>query len=335
MSQQKSISYLESLSEVVVENSLAGLWDWNVLTDEEYLSPRFKEMFGYADHEMENSPESWKRIVFQEDLPGMYSSLEEHIKTKGKTPFFSVLRYRHKQGHTVWVRCNGKVVEWTEDGGAARVIGCHVDITEEKKREKALEKALNEKNVLLAEVHHRVKNNLQLIQSLARLKEKENKLDIRDIEDSINAISQAHEALYRTDRFDEINMSSYLKRITIPILRKNNVYLEINNNDIHENINLLIIVGLVIAECVNNSLKYAFKSDDRKEISIHTEKKDNIIFVTYKDNGIGYDENLFKTIKELDSFGIVLMTSLMDQVEGTINFKNENGAVVELSLPAG
>ena len=118
----------------VLESSLAGFWDWNLLSNEEYLSPRFKEMFGYKEHEMENSPDSWQKIAFPEDLQVMIEAFDTHIKSKGAIPFKSIVRYNHKNGKIIWVRCIGKVVEWSKEESPTRAIGCHIDITEEKEK---------------------------------------------------------------------------------------------------------------------------------------------------------------------------------------------------------
>lgn len=124
------------VEELILENSLAGYWDWNIPDNTEYLSPTFKTMFGYQDREMENSPESWQKIIFQEDLPIVLNNFKKHVDTKGEHPFDQIVRYHHKDGSTVWVRCKGEVIEWDSDGNAVRMVGCHVDLTSEKKLEK-------------------------------------------------------------------------------------------------------------------------------------------------------------------------------------------------------
>jgi PAS domain S-box-containing protein len=124
--------------EQILEQSLAGYWDWDIPTGDEYLSPTFKKMFGYEDHEIENRAESWQRLIFAEDLPGVYEKYNQHCESKGEIPFYNEVRYHHKNGSTVWVICTGKVIEWDDDRKAKRMIGCHIDITERKQAELSL-----------------------------------------------------------------------------------------------------------------------------------------------------------------------------------------------------
>lgn len=131
----------ESIQELILENSLAGYWDWDILNDTEYLSPTFKRMFGYEDHEIENSPESWQKLIFQEDLSIVFTNYEKHVASKGQHPYDQVVRYHHKNGSTVWVRCKGEIVEWTADHKPKRMIGCHVDLTAEKQLQQNLDRA--------------------------------------------------------------------------------------------------------------------------------------------------------------------------------------------------
>ncbi len=122
----------------VIEGTLAGYWDWDIPSNKEFLSPTFKEMFGYQDHEMENSPESWQRIMHPDDLPITFAAFEAHVASKGMIPFTCEVRYFHKNGSIVWVWCKGKVIEWDENGAPLRAVGSHVDITERKNFEIAL-----------------------------------------------------------------------------------------------------------------------------------------------------------------------------------------------------
>lgn len=323
---------LQLIAETALESSLAGFWDWNVLTNEEYLSPRFKEMFGYEEHEMQNSPEAWQAIAFAEDLPLLFNALEKHIQSKGEVPFVSVVRYHHKNGQTIWVRCNGKVVEWSEEGEPSRVIGCHIDITEEKELEVKLKKALKERELLLKEVHHRVKNNLQLILSIARLKDKNGKIEIHEIEDSIISIARAYEAIYKSDRLEKVSIKDYLAQIISPIISNQNVDFQLNSIDLNKDIDFLIPIGLVLMELVNNSLKHAFIETEKKRISLSIEHADSSLLIIYEDNGSGYNQEVLDSTDDTKSFGVTIVKSLIEQINGTIEFYNSDGTVVEIKI---
>lgn len=323
---------LKLLSESALESSLAGFWDWDMVTNEEYLSPRFKEMFGYADDEMENKPESWQQIAFQEDLPLMFEQFNKHVESHGEVPFESIVRYHHKDGGTVWVRCNGKVVEWSDQGEPLRAIGCHIDITEEKELESQLKKAIKERDVLLKEVHHRVKNNLQLLLSLARLKDKKGVIETHEIEDSINSIAKAYEAIYQSSRIDDIDVREYIDQIVKPILNGQNVSFQIDCKNIHKNIEFLIPIGLIATELVNNSLKHAFHEVGEPAIAIEIFESEGLIYLNYHDNGNGYSDEVLSSIDKLDSFGMMIIQGLISQLNGEVKFYNKDGASTELKM---
>ena len=127
---------LEGL-DVVMDDVTDGWWGWNAETNENYLSLKFKAMFGYDDHEMESSMDAWKNIMFPEDLKVVEKNLSDHIKEKGRSPFRQEVRYHHKDGHTVWVICRGKAI-LDSSGKFARIIGTHTDITALKEAESRL-----------------------------------------------------------------------------------------------------------------------------------------------------------------------------------------------------
>lgn len=320
------------ITEAVLESSLAGYWDWNMISNYEYLSPRFKEMLGYSEDEMENSPEAWQKIAFKEDLPAMFSAFEAHIASKGKLPFEAIVRYNHKNGSTIWVQCKGKIVEWSNDGHPRRAIGCHIDITESKLLEESLTNLLKEKNTLLKEVHHRVKNNLQLLLSISRLKNKDGKIESTEIEDSIKSIAKAYEAIYQTNSFSSVLIDEYIKHVLDSITSYNTLNINFNSAAIECSIDFLIPIGLIISELVHNSIKHNDNVADKLKVQIEIELIDKNIRVHYADNGKGYvklpDMNV-----ETDSFGLVIIDGLVKQLDGEIKFFNEKGANAEIKIP--
>ena len=134
---RQELKFLENILDIV----LAGYWDWDLQTNEEYLSKGFKQMFGYEDDELPNSLETWQHLIFDEDLPMVFDCFDRHVQSHGKVPFYNEVRYRHKDGSTVWVNCSGKVIEWDQEGKPLRMIGCHIDITKQKQAENRLRKS--------------------------------------------------------------------------------------------------------------------------------------------------------------------------------------------------
>ena len=116
--------------EAVLETSGDGFWDWNVVDNTEYLSPKFKMQLGYLDSEMENSPDAWQDLIFPEDMKEMFAEVQKHFESGGRHEVKVVCRYRHKKGHEVIILCRGAVIEWGTQGEPLRMVGTHIDITD-------------------------------------------------------------------------------------------------------------------------------------------------------------------------------------------------------------
>lgn len=123
----------------ILEDTLAGYWDRDVIEGKDFLSPTFKSMLGYEEDELDDSPQAWQELIFPEDRSLVLANFEEHEKSKGAIPFRNVVRYKHKDGSTVWVLYSGSIIEWEGDK-AKRIVGCHIDVTKQKEAEKKLER---------------------------------------------------------------------------------------------------------------------------------------------------------------------------------------------------
>lgn len=162
----------EEIFDWLQDGSLDGVWYWDLENPEnEWLSPRFKEIFGYEDHEVPNTSAWWQENIFQEDLPSVLEAFEAHVK-EGK-PYDQVVRYRHKDGSTVWVRCRGKA-KFNEEGKPVRMLGAHTELAELKAAQLAVEAANDELRVRNEELDqfaraasHDLKSPMRGIRSLA------------------------------------------------------------------------------------------------------------------------------------------------------------------------
>lgn len=131
---QQELKLLES----VLDQVLAGYWDWHIPNHTHYMSYGWKRMLGYENDELPTTPETWKEMIFPEDLPLVMTHFEAHIQSHGAVPYYNEVRYFHKNGSIVWMICAGQVIEWDAHGHPVRMIGCHIDITDRKRAEQTL-----------------------------------------------------------------------------------------------------------------------------------------------------------------------------------------------------
>ncbi|MGI6038314.1 MAG: SpoIIE family protein phosphatase [Limnochordia bacterium] len=133
--------------EDIFEATSLGYWDWDLTTDNQYLSPRCRQLCGYGDQEVIN----WLDLVLPEDGQLVQSQLDRHFRSRGVEPFSCEIRLRHGQGPLVWVMAAGRVTNWDEEMGPLRMVGCLLDITKQKLFEESLQRHYRAEK-LIAEV---------------------------------------------------------------------------------------------------------------------------------------------------------------------------------------
>lgn len=191
--------------------------------------------------------------------------------------------------------------------------------------------SLTEKEILLKELHHRVKNNLQVIIGLLQLQSKKVKSPemsdlLNDSQRYINSMSLVHEMLYQQDKIEVVPMNDYLKKLSNQILQSfydKKITIEINADGIELPINKAIPLGLMVSELMTNSNKYAFKNNIGT-ISINlTNKLENKLVFIYQDSGEGLPKDFEEKISK--TMGLRLLKMLSDEINGTIELTNKNG----------
>ncbi|MCK5147457.1 response regulator [bacterium] len=219
------------------------------------------------------------------------------------------------------------------------------DMTLRIKAEQQKERDLREKEMLLKEIHHRVKNNLQVICSLLSLQSRHikdpNALDMfTESRDRVRSMALVHELLYGSKNFSEIDFAEYLNRLTNTLFKayatdKTKVDLQITVGDVSLGVDLAIPCGLVINELISNALKHAFPEDlgHKGCIQIYMEaEENNYISLIVKDNGAGLPEGF--NMMQNDSLGMHLITLLAeDQLQGKILLEQDNGTKFHIRFP--
>ena len=208
-----------------------------------------------------------------------------------------------------------------------------------KKAEKEIGKSLEEKEVLLKEIHHRVKNNLQIVSSLFFFQSKKitDPLTLemfREGQNRVKSMALIHERLYQSGDLANINFKEYVKKLTNYLFQsygvnQNKIKLKANIANIELNVDTAVPCGLIINELISNSLKHGFDNESIGEIKIDMgHNENNKLILKISDNGKGIPNN-FK-IEESDSLGLRLVNNLTVQLNGKVEFFNKNGTTVRL-----
>ncbi len=216
------------------------------------------------------------------------------------------------------------------------------DITESKKNSEQIQKNLKEKEVLLQEIHHRVKNNMQVISSLLRLQSRnikdEKSVEIfRECQNRVKSMALIHTKLYQSESLASINFAEYVSELTRNLMDSYNidpgkVALTINVEKISLGVDLAVPCGLLVNELISNSLKHAFPKEASGEIKIYMHPTENShIELTVSDNGIGFPEDL--DFRKTDSLGIQLIISLAEgQLQGKIELNRSAGTEFKVTF---
>jgi PAS domain S-box-containing protein len=208
------------------------------------------------------------------------------------------------------------------------------NITDRKKAEEEIKASLNEKEVLLQEIHHRVKNNMQVISSLMNLqqihiKDKDSIEMLAETQNRIRSMALIHEKLYKSADLSKINFIKYIEDLSQSLFEfyevdSTQISLEIDGKDVFLDIDTSVPCGLIINELVSNSLKHAFPDDRKGNVQITLHPINNEVFeLAISDNGIGTREGL--DIKNTKSLGLKLVDVLVRQINGNIKCNRTRG----------
>ena len=290
------------LFEWLQAGSLDGIWYWDLENPEhEWLSSRFKQLFGYEDHEVPNTSEWWQRNIFAEDLPGVLETFDRHVKEGA--PYDQVVRYRHRDGSTVWVRCRGLVMR-NEAGEPVRMLGAHTDVTPLKKAEERLQETNRELEAFAYSVSHDLRAPLRAIDgfSEALLQDYGDKLDaagedkLRRVRAAAQRLGALIDALLSLSRLTRREMK--MERVDLGALARS-VYHQLREAEPGRQASFLIAEGIevhgdseMLRVLLENLLGNAWKFTARQpaaEIELGMAKVDGQPAYFVRDNGAGFD----------------------------------------------
>lgn len=295
----------------------------------EIINDKFQEMFGVTLEDVNDPNFDFIQLVAPESRELVEQRLtltKQGEKLEPKYEFTAL----SKDGRKMIVETSVSYINY-KDGIA--VQGIIRDITDRKQAEDELKTSLKEKEILLKEIHHRVKNNLQVIISLLRLQAKQivDKQALSAFDESINRIysmAMVHEKLYQSQNFSKIDLKNYVKPMIERLFYNYNVSdrikLNLNLQDISVGIDKAIPCGLILNELVSNVFKHAFPDKQSGSIIVQLLKiNKNTCELVVEDNGVGISKNL--DFEKSGSLGLNLIRLLVDQINGTVKLYREDG----------
>ena len=334
---QNLANIVESSNDAIITKSIGGIiTSWNKGAE---------KIYGYSSEEILGRPIS---ILEPDTFKGEIEQLGEMIKQRKYIHNYETSRLR-KDGTVIDVSITLSPV-LDSFGKLVAISAIARDITERINAEKSMAKAEDARK---KEIHHRIKNNLQVISSLLDLQadkfEDENVREaFRESQSRVLSMSLIHEELYKGEGTDTLDFSAYLQKLaenlfqTYSLSSQNiRLYVDLEENASF-NMDTVVPLGIIINELVSNSLKHAFQGRDRGEIRIKLRREENgkcinsiedgkgeccksISFIlTVSDDGIGIPESL--DLENLETLGFQLIASLVDQLDGELKLKRNNGA---------
>jgi PAS domain S-box-containing protein len=292
-----------------------------------------ERIIGFSKEEIEGK-KKWTEFVVKEDLKGL-----KGYYTLRNDPIAHPTEYETKVKNKAG-NIKDLLVTIVSIPGTQKQLASILDITKRKIAENEIESSLKEKNILLQEVHHRVKNNMQIISSLLNLQknyvdEEEAVNVLKESQNRVKSMAMIHEKLYMSDDITHINFVDYIQSLVKNLFYSYNVeeiwikpILEIENVSL--NMETAIPCGLIISELVSNSLKYAFPNDKKGEISVSLKTVDDKYELIIRDNGIGLPDEI--DFNNLETLGLLLVTSLTEQIDGELTINRSPGTEFKIKF---
>ncbi len=333
---EQSLRESEERFRLAVEGTRDGLWDWNLQTNHAYHSDRFATMLGYSPDELPDTNEAWSQLLHPDDKTEAFQQVDNYLQ--GKTGFYeSTFRMRAKDGSYRWITGRGKAL-FNNAGNPVRFVGFNTDITKQKNQEEEVNRLLEEKDYLLAEITHRVKNNLAMVSSLINLKQStlKDKVDLSDLKHQINAIRIVHDKLHTTQEYSTIDFETYSSELLREIFAAPAappVKLDMDVCEAAIPVKSIIPMGLILNEIATNAIKYGFIPGTEARFGVQLRKDDSDQQYQLILSNSGRKFEFDPTSTEVETVGLRLVDALVDQIRGRMEVQRAPETAFKITFP--
>lgn len=292
------------------------------------VNKEFENVFGFFEKKLE-AKMNWIDLIAYPDNDKIWNYHNKILNERkiSKIPETYELELKNKRGEIGDFLATFNNIPNTE-----RILVSLIDISDRKKAENEIKSSLKEKETLLREIHHRVKNNMQIISSLISLQSAEvsdEKLVslYKETENRIHSMALVHENLYQSHDLSHIGLSQYVQNLVEDLIYSygvsNAIETEIEVPPIEVNLETAIPLGLIINEMVSNSIKHAFPDKKGKiMVKLEIDSDENLILMV-SDDGVGLPKD--SDIDSIKKFGLKLIQALIQQLDGKLTFESKNG----------
>lgn len=322
-----------------LEGSNLGEWDWDYASGKVVRNARWAEMLGYTPEEVDGTLQSGVDLRHPDDVDTIEKQVSDHFS--GITDHYSIeYRMRTKDGGYKWIRDCGKIMLRDKDGNPVRICGTHEDIDESRRARNRIDSLLAEKELLLREVHHRIKNNMNTMRSLLSLQgsmvsEPSARNALLDAESRLKSMSILYDKLYQSADYKNLSLRQYVSTLAHEVIAsfQNGSTIQILENveEIVMDAGLLQTIGIMINEILTNAMKYAFAGRESGSISITAARHGNLVSLSLQDDGVGMPASI--DFEHTTGFGLQLIRGLAGQLEGSARIERGAGTTMVVEFP--
>ena len=327
--------------ELAQRSAGAGVWGWDIPGARLEWSRELFGLFGLNPDQTPASLETWRQALHPEDRAEAAARLERAVQDG--VPLVNEYRVVWPTGQVRWISALGRTV-YDADRRPVSMSGICLDITERKEAEEKIRRALAEKEVLLKEIHHRVKNNLQIVSGLLRLQH-EGLLDpqlretLKESQSRIRSMALVHEKLYQSPDLARLDFKAYAQSLAAQLFRVHLaqgrvVRFTLRMAETALELNAAIPCGLLLNELISNALKHAFRADrpsPENEITLAWDDLGARWRITFADNGGGLAAGVDWT--QPRTLGLRLVRMLVQQLRGEIRLEAGSGCRFVIEFP--
>jgi len=336
---QARVAESEQRLQYVLAATGEGVWDWNLKTGALAHNQRWYDLLGYREEDLTGTQHDFERCLLDEERAAIFAAIDDC--TNRGVPYRQEHSMRRADGTVLRVFDRGDVVERDAAGQPLRMVGSFADISAQVAAREVITRSLREKETLLKDIHHRVKNNLQIISSLLALQadtvgdDRTRALLLESVA-RVRSMALIHQKLYVANDLSHIDFGDYARTLSTELVSTlaPDAHVAVHADSVELTVEQAVPCGLMLNELLTNALKHGRSADGRLDVAVtlQAQGEDGAFSLTISDHGPGLPPDL--DIARSTSLGLKLVHSLVKQVRGVLEVERVEGTRMRVRLDA-